>query len=558
MTFPPKLLSFLAALALCSSATEAAEKLPSSARLVAASATSSSADSSPVTCLLDPKCNGKWSPGVRDDSGHDEGVYFRFDGSLVHVDFIDVIFAGKIDSDFLELEIYLDGKRGGPEWSPSFSTWPSEKPGETTCRISSRDGFRDQPLNQFIQSFYVKLNTQGFKAGNTKAPPTIKKIVLYDGHTAELDPESQEPISFTPKDPWNIKIPQMVRATVSASSILNPVFAYDPSHLFDSKSDMAWSSDGKKSTGIGERITLNFTTPVDIASLMLWNGYQRSETHFTANARVAAMKISSDRGSTAEEVKLKDASDAQTVPLSKPLLGVKSLTFQIEKTYPGLKYKDVLLSEMRLLDPAGNLIIPLVDPVKPTIPPSLTPLIDRSYSAFLQAYLPGPLAPGISVLCSQISLRVRANGTFVVYNNDLISEGNWEPKGSGLRVFGKKYTTSIPAASYLDESPEDEGTASIFQNDVALQSYSELSKPERLKILQQEKARLSFQTPKTGPAVSWRTSIREKSDYSAASEAALLEAVDADLLPRKPVFVKSSMFSGLVLPTDQLGRCSPK
>ena len=79
--------------------------------VLAASSTSSSADSSDIGCLLDAKCNGKWQPASR-DSGVDEGIYLQFseDVSLYSIE-LDIV-EEKADP---SLVLYLNGKTTGPD-----------------------------------------------------------------------------------------------------------------------------------------------------------------------------------------------------------------------------------------------------------------------------------------------------------------------------------------------------------------------------------------------------------------------------------------------------------
>ena len=86
--------------------------------VLSASATSSASGSSPITCLLDPACNGYWSPGSL-DSGFDEGVFIQFE-KPVKTDTIQVSFADTAGLDALDIQLSVDGKLANDKgWNKS-------------------------------------------------------------------------------------------------------------------------------------------------------------------------------------------------------------------------------------------------------------------------------------------------------------------------------------------------------------------------------------------------------------------------------------------------------
>lgn len=537
--------------------------------LLAASATSSSTDSSSLICLIDAKCKGQWSPGSA-DSGHDEGLYFQFKDAL-EINYIEVIFAGTEASHNLGVRAYLDGKTTTQKLLVVHSL--REPVGQDTrVVIGGREGYGESivPLASHLKSFFLKLDRWG--SGKGKAP-TIKKISFYkDFSSGDKLPSLSKPIS--------VDLPILVPAEVTSTSVLSPTFAYHPSHLFDSMADMAWATDGSKSPGVGESVVLRFQEPVGIASMMVWNGYQRSSTHFTANARIASLSVTSDGSQEPQELALKDVSGVQSVILPKMLTNVKILTLKIGKVFPGSKYKDALISELRFLDGAGRVIIPAVEPVKPEVPASLKPIMDRSFSLFLHNVVVGSPEECVDK-CMNATIRLRSNGTFVIYkdfdyggvsagNNGgavaaNVIEGNWEPKGDGVRIFGKKYTTSLRSSEYL-EGPTKAAQAAIFQSDMTFNKYGALTKPERIKILKGIEAQFytAGKVKNESPTSSlyWSARITNGpsleyggTGYKGENEGKLLENTDTDLKARNPWVIKSSVFNGLVLPTDNVGQC---
>jgi hypothetical protein len=61
----------------------------SSPRVIAVAATTSAPSAAPVTCLLEPRCTGSWSPGSA-DSGANEGVYVQFE-NLIDSDTVAIV-----------------------------------------------------------------------------------------------------------------------------------------------------------------------------------------------------------------------------------------------------------------------------------------------------------------------------------------------------------------------------------------------------------------------------------------------------------------------------------
>ncbi len=141
-----------------------------------------------------------------------------------------------------------------------------------------------------------------------------------------------------------LQSPRIEKIDVKASSTLSPTSSYDVMNMFDSRYEYAWSSDGK-----GKGVTLKFTFPDDrkIEKIRIWNGYQRSGVHCWSNARLKKMKISGKDYETV--VDLKDDMGSQEILLTEPFNG-RALTMEVLDVYPGKKYKDLAISELRFFD----------------------------------------------------------------------------------------------------------------------------------------------------------------------------------------------------------------
>jgi hypothetical protein len=151
-----------------------------------------------------------------------------------------------------------------------------------------------------------------------------------------------------------VKAPRSIRGTVAASSTLEPAEAYHKSYLFDHRTDFGWV-EGAEGLGVGESVTILLERPTAITALEVWNGYQRSRDHFRKNARARQITLHIDDGKPIR-LALKDKMGPQKIGLKAAPVG-KKLRLQIEKVAKGTRYKDLVISELRLWDEQGPLPI---------------------------------------------------------------------------------------------------------------------------------------------------------------------------------------------------------
>ena len=139
------------------------------------------------------------------------------------------------------------------------------------------------------------------------------------------------------------------RLAVTASSVQVPDggISYNPANLLDGRLETAWNSNGRKD-GKGPGITLQFSfdTPVQLRSITVRNGYQKTTKQsgdlFTLNARVRGLTVVTDAGTWPWQ--LTDSKDPQT--LTADFGRVSSVRFEVISIYPGSKYLDLALSEV--------------------------------------------------------------------------------------------------------------------------------------------------------------------------------------------------------------------
>ncbi|MCP4163905.1 MAG: hypothetical protein GY760_27910 [Deltaproteobacteria bacterium] len=491
--------------------------------VISANATSSSITSGSVNCLFNG-CGTYWSPDVK-DSGVDEGLYLKFKNG-VRVDFVEVDVEDKRDS--LLLQLYLNGKTT----SPSGIVFGSWQKGKKTIVFGGRGRIG---LQTYAESFFLKV-----MSNTSRKNIKIKAIRIYKKQGSSIN---QVELQF----------PDEAKAKVSATSTLKPETAYHPSNIFDSKYSSAWSTDGNKTDGIGESFLVTFPEKQNIKELIFWNGYQRSSTHFTKNGCIKKVLIKS--GDFSQTINLKAVMGAQRIELDRSI-NVSDISFRILQIRKGTRYKDVLLSELRFVNNEGNIILPKVKSPEINISSNWKGFIDRSWSSVFH------FADECGLICNNKRIRLRSNGTFVIYKNfdygvstseDVtakVLEGNWETKGKRLRIFGKRYTTSLRSSEYLTNKTKP--AASIFQSYLTIKRYHSLSRKEKKQIFD---SILSTRKIKTGKNLFISNVINKDRGTSGENKNDLYDKIDKLLTKHNPYYLKSSVFTDYILMTDKLNSC---
>lgn len=135
-----------------------------------------------------------------------------------------------------------------------------------------------------------------------------------------------------------------------ASSELPPVtsrgLTYDAGNLLDGDPTTAWSQAGSQGDQptVGSWVAFDLPQPTDVTMVGIINGYVKSDKAYTENARPRSIVISSDDG-TEVRVTLEDIRTQQEIAVDLP--GASTITITIESVYPGSKYPDVAMTEVR-------------------------------------------------------------------------------------------------------------------------------------------------------------------------------------------------------------------
>ncbi len=523
--------------------------------VLAASATSSTKNSTDITCLLDSKCKGKWQPASR-DAGVDEGIYLQFSSAVslysIELDIVD-------DNTDPSLVLYLNGKTTGPDdvvYIVNSSKQPESKMVTYTFMGRDEDNFQHS-LHTDARAVFIKIN--GFSTMQAHKP-TFKALRFY--RRLKTDDPKKVVTALV-----QFRLPAIVKTEINASSILAPTTAYHPANLFDSRYDFAWSTDGAKVNGIGEKLNLTFAHEVNIAGLYVWNGYQRSTTHFDKNGRVKSLQLTSTQGDS-QRLALESTSGLQKITLAKPLLKVKQLTIEIADIYKGSAYKDVLISELRFIDDQGNIVLPNVGLPKVVYEKKWDDFIGSSWSTFLQT-----ISPGMSECinsCNTKRLRLRPNGTFVIYldfggsGDGSVSanvlEGNWAVEQDKLRIFGKRYTTELHSSDYVQAAENKTvPTAKIFQSYLTFTRYNDLSKDKQEKVFQALVKSRPQPTAGQG-GFTWEKTCNIAPDSQndllfSSSWQALLDNTRRYIEKINPYYIESSVVTDLFMPSNNVYGC---
>jgi len=133
--------------------------------------------------------------------------------------------------------------------------------------------------------------------------------------------------------------------TYCASSVLKPQFGntYGPENLFKGSSNLAWV-EGKPGAGIGEWITVEFDSLRKVNSIIVRNGYQKSDDIYFKNNRVRQLRVLFSQGDTRTFI-LADRFGPETLQLQRPV-ETYWIKFIIDDVWAGNKYTDTAISQL--------------------------------------------------------------------------------------------------------------------------------------------------------------------------------------------------------------------
>jgi hypothetical protein len=521
--------------------------------ILTAYATSVSEDSTAITDLLQLGKEGLWKPKTS-DSGVQEGIYIQFTAPVA-IDWIEVQAKNGVSGE-CRLAFYLDGKKN---IIPRSKTIPKQADSERVeYWVAHQDRGNDRlfylgarKAESYSEKEYAFLNAKVravyIKVAAATAVPQLATIRFYRRDQ---------------KKPLQLVAPKSVTGKAVASLMLQPQSAYGVQNLFDSRTEFAWATDGKKSDGIGETVSLQFDATQNLSGIMIWNGYQRSDTHYYANSRVAklSVKINEQPEFT---LAVADHNGLQLLRFPKLFVDVKNMTMKITGIYPGKSYKDLAISEMKLVDQENNPLLFTIPPIRQDIPQSLSKLVDIALVPYMlgivwakdkmdKNYTPDYESAYDYPYCS---IRLRSNGSFVGYSkNNFVVEGSWEPISSGVRIFGKKYLTYSDDAVYMQNRKQNKGVK-IFQDSITI--YDMTKTPfavvkKYFKTLLAERSYYQLYRRNPGTMAWWSGTKPGKVKVTGKSEKELIKACYDLAVASKAHLLVSPLFTDLFLPNEQV------
>ena len=151
--------------------------------------------------------------------------------------------------------------------------------------------------------------------------------------------------------PLPLRPPRVVLAGVRASSVLSPALAHHPNLLFDHRLGFGWAV-GRGGDGVGESVELTFKEPFGLLGAELWNGDQASPARFSASSSVRTLSVGVDNAPQIN-VPVDDVEGPQRLRLPRMAVG-RTVKLAVLETRPGGSRRDLVLSELRLIDLLGK------------------------------------------------------------------------------------------------------------------------------------------------------------------------------------------------------------
>ncbi|HYJ74933.1 MAG TPA: hypothetical protein VEV65_04995, partial [Kineosporiaceae bacterium] len=141
--------------------------------------------------------------------------------------------------------------------------------------------------------------------------------------------------------------PSTVRAAASSTQDPDGGVTYGAANTLDGKPQTAWNSDGR---GVGASLTYTFDEPVDLRSLTVRNGYQKTLRTsggatvdlFALNQRVRTFTVVTDSGRVSWD--LRDDRAPQT--LTHDFGRTRTVRLEVAAVYPSAKYRDLAVSDV--------------------------------------------------------------------------------------------------------------------------------------------------------------------------------------------------------------------
>jgi len=121
--------------------------------------------------------------------------------------------------------------------------------------------------------------------------------------------------------------------------------SYGAQNLLDGNDNTAWV-EGSGGQGAGDFVVIEFDAPRSVRGVVIQNGYAKNADIFGKNSRVKDVELNFSTGASLQAT-LTDQTGEQRVNLNRPVKA-KWVQLIIRSVYPGWKYSDTALNELRV------------------------------------------------------------------------------------------------------------------------------------------------------------------------------------------------------------------
>lgn len=363
----------------------------------------------------DPNTSWVTMPGA----GPGEGLFFSFE-EPIHLDAINIqtLPGSSTIQEIATFRLYINGLQG----------------------YNYRPGDIPIPINTKVKSLFIRINSSQLLSSNEYPPE--------DGisYTGSLSVGFREITLLVMNEDGN-EVPLRIQpirkfsGRIEASSSLEPIEAYHPDFLFDSRSEFGWADGNEDNTGEGESLSFYFDQIQHIEKIKIWNGYHRSQTHFDQNERAASISFGVE-GGEAPVYRLADTRRPLVITLDAPLES-QSFALNFLDIYEGTTYKDLVLSELRFFSGEEWFVL---DSGESEV--RKRDLLEWAQNTSAEAFIDKQIfASNITAQQDYTqTLILRSNGSFILWKQMededgeeiTYADGNWQIiDDNSVRIFGR-------------------------------------------------------------------------------------------------------------------------
>jgi hypothetical protein len=138
-------------------------------------------------------------------------------------------------------------------------------------------------------------------------------------------------------------------------------------------------------------------------------------------------------------------------------------------------------------------------------------------------------------------------------NNDQVLEGNWELRGSEVRIFGKRYADTVITADYSQAAQKI--PPSIFQSDLKIARFRDLMPNEKEQLASLIISRIGRDVKGRSNEAATIYGINGEVLARGTGEKALVANLVSSLDALNPWALRSPILADAMLPSDEIGSC---